>query len=394
MKAAYAIQPEDWDHSHMDEADAVRFGIYDTTDDGRHGAAGASFLAAYDSRPQAEYILGRLIEATGNRDDVGPQEAQAICLALNVLDPLGFRPEIGGGGSIFLSRYFDSGRYIWATGSEGQGVPALCDFLVCAYPPDDEGESVLDISNGPGQRGRLELRDAVAACVGYCEAGDPFAGRGGPNDGAYLYRVGGLFWTFRHVRYSHGVGWHLFERDGALCIRNDPEFARFRDDAEATEHVRKVAAGTINVFSARYRELCADAVKMMDTGQPDHEAQAAHAARSVELRDAMDALDWAHQTDAERHAFAAARLAFMTHHGFALNEATGYWRKANAAGSAEIGPSRFTGGHFDYVVDAGGLGTRGTARTLIGAVYDAEDEMNENGAGGAFAGPAETGGEG
>lgn len=385
MRPTFAIQPEDFMHSHMEEADALQFSIYDTTPDGRHGAGVASYVLALPTRAEAERIMATL-EAMTPYHDVTTHAVQMIAIAIMKLQPLGFGVEIGGGGSTFLSRYSDSGRYIWATCSGGGGgAPSPFDFAVCAYPPHDEGEAVLSIVDDPDDRSAptMELVDAVAACLGYADNAEPFAlfpacqplqpfswQDDGAGDGA-LYIAGGRKWLNWHQRLSGCAGWGLSERDGGLCIVHDPEFGRFRDEEDATDHVQRCADGRVTVFSDRYNQLCRHAVEMLIRGQPDLPAIDAHLLRSREL--------------AERANEPDGRAAFMAHHGFKPDDVRMCWRKANAAGWAEIKPE---GDGWGCVVDAGGLGTHSRAASLVGAVADAEEALNEGGAGGAYAAPA------
>lgn len=147
----YAIQPERADNpgAHVDEAEADRWTVYDMSN---MGAGPGAVLACY-SKAEAEAF----VDVTGR------------------LEPLGFAPEIGGGGMVFMSRYF--GAYgkpqwrIWLTGAEdGQGMPGGDDdYLLGVYAPSEDGMgSTLDIDSASG----FTLDQAAALAIAFA-AGPP-----------------------------------------------------------------------------------------------------------------------------------------------------------------------------------------------------------------------------
>lgn len=84
----------------------------------------------------------------------------------NLLENHDFQPEIVGGGSFMLSRYMESGAYIWITGSCGDGLPDQNDWLVVAYPADFDGDySTVVFEASSEQYGDIPLIDVVAAAI-------------------------------------------------------------------------------------------------------------------------------------------------------------------------------------------------------------------------------------
>jgi hypothetical protein len=52
---------------------------------------------------------------------------------MNILEHHGFEVEQGGGGCQLLSFYLPNGVFIWATCTDGGGLPEPDDFMVCTY---------------------------------------------------------------------------------------------------------------------------------------------------------------------------------------------------------------------------------------------------------------------
>lgn len=79
------------------------------------------------------------------------------------LKTLGFEEELGGGGCIFLSRYVESGAYVYVTGSDGADMPDASDWMIGYYPPGHDGEE-LDFlfSSDTGADRDKTLADAIA----------------------------------------------------------------------------------------------------------------------------------------------------------------------------------------------------------------------------------------
>lgn len=82
-------------------------------------------------------------------------------------ETIGLSREIGGGGSVFASRYWPTGWHIWATGEGGQGWPTEGDWRVCIYPAGHDGEALqFDIQSG----GEFALWPTLRAAVLICDA--------------------------------------------------------------------------------------------------------------------------------------------------------------------------------------------------------------------------------
>lgn len=79
---------------------------------------------------------------------------------------LGFEPEIGGGGALFLSRYWKGGAYVWVTDRGGLGLPQAHSWIVCAYPPEWDGESLQDHRTGGG----LSYVEALGRAISEAES--------------------------------------------------------------------------------------------------------------------------------------------------------------------------------------------------------------------------------
>jgi hypothetical protein len=84
----------------------------------------------------------------------------------NILENHDFQPEMVGGGSFMLSRYMESGAYIWITGSCGDGLPEENDWLVVAYPAAFDGDystTLFELSSS--DEGEASLFDAAQAAI-------------------------------------------------------------------------------------------------------------------------------------------------------------------------------------------------------------------------------------
>lgn len=209
------------------------------------------------------------------RDEPEPETAGERA-ARELLEGLGFSQEVGGGGSVFMSRYYDSGRYIWATGYQGSDMPATDDFLLCVYPAEECGESILDIDCDPEATERPSLQDAAAQAMALAAEGDPFDVPAYESDSAILYSFAGLEWTGRQQSIAIAAGWGISQAEGGgpLWIGADRENGRFGlgedADAEAARHVAfaiEHAERPDNVHSARYVELCRAAAAIVDSSK-------------------------------------------------------------------------------------------------------------------------------
>lgn len=82
--------------------------------------------------------------------------------AMAILTGLGFTPEIGGGGSVFMSIYRADGSHIWITETQGCDMPTESDWMIGVYPPDWDGEQInyLYCEDSP-----LSLFDAARAAM-------------------------------------------------------------------------------------------------------------------------------------------------------------------------------------------------------------------------------------
>lgn len=75
----------------------------------------------------------------------------------------GFQREIGGGGCVVLSRYFETGAFVWATCLDGGGLPETDNWMVCAYG-DDIGDIIFELRSDENESG-LTLEQAVDAAL-------------------------------------------------------------------------------------------------------------------------------------------------------------------------------------------------------------------------------------
>jgi hypothetical protein len=72
-------------------------------------------------------------------EEMGRRIAEAEIF--QVLGPLGFEWEVGGGGSLFLSYYAPSGAHVWITHGGGIGEPESDSWMLCAYPGEWDGDN-------------------------------------------------------------------------------------------------------------------------------------------------------------------------------------------------------------------------------------------------------------
>lgn len=87
----------------------------------------------------------------------------------NILKDYGFERETGGGGCVILSRYMESGGYVWATCIDGGGLPEQSDWLVCAY-----GDDIDNIIYQASSESKVTLEQAA---VNACDIAASFQGK-------------------------------------------------------------------------------------------------------------------------------------------------------------------------------------------------------------------------
>ena len=63
---------------------------------------------------------------------------------INILQEQGFEFETGGGGCQLLSRYIDGGGFVWATCTDGGGLPTQSNWHICTYG-DDIGDILFEL---------------------------------------------------------------------------------------------------------------------------------------------------------------------------------------------------------------------------------------------------------
>lgn len=85
---------------------------------------------------------------------------------------LGFELEIGGGGAPFLSIYFPCGEHIYATESEGMGMPTTDNWMICGYPAGWDGEQVDAFYSSDGG----SIADAVGKATAFANPATKKAG--------------------------------------------------------------------------------------------------------------------------------------------------------------------------------------------------------------------------
>jgi hypothetical protein len=73
--------------------------------------------------------------------------------------------EVGGGGCLLLSRYFDGGGFVWVTDRDGGGLPDFNDWLVVAYGADID-HILYERGSGQGD----SLSDAIVRAVAAAKA--------------------------------------------------------------------------------------------------------------------------------------------------------------------------------------------------------------------------------
>ena len=81
----------------------------------------------------------------------------------NILKDQGFEREIGGGGCVILSRYMESGAFIWATCLDGGGLPESDNWMICAYG-DDIGDIIFELRSDQNDDD-LSLTQVVALAL-------------------------------------------------------------------------------------------------------------------------------------------------------------------------------------------------------------------------------------
>jgi hypothetical protein len=74
---------------------------------------------------------------------------------INILEEQGFEFETGGGGCVILSRYLESGGFVWATCLDGGGLPETDNWHVCAYG-DDIGDIIASARSDDERDATLE----------------------------------------------------------------------------------------------------------------------------------------------------------------------------------------------------------------------------------------------
>lgn len=92
-------------------------------------------------------------------------------MIINHLMGLNFTPEIGGGGTPFLSRYLVNGTAIWATDEDGSGYPDDNSWLICVYAREGDTMSehlfARSSETNPGPAGAINaIRDAMTFAQG------------------------------------------------------------------------------------------------------------------------------------------------------------------------------------------------------------------------------------
>jgi len=100
----------------------------------------------------------------------------------NILDAQGFQFETGGGGCQLLSRYMESGAFVWATCLDGGGLPDESNWMVCAYG-DDIGDIIFEARSDDESGLTLERATAQALLIAsefrskfeLCRNGNPIA---------------------------------------------------------------------------------------------------------------------------------------------------------------------------------------------------------------------------
>lgn len=216
------------------------------------------------------------------------EETEAERAGRSILEPLGFRDEMGGGGSVHLSRYMPNGRYIWATASDGCGLPEPGDFCLCAYEAESDMDILLDVRRGPDDRQplALSLQEAAAACLAVAEI-DPRP------MGTLFSLLPDHVWTHADQRAAQSNGWELNEcGDGQIVIVADTDGSAFtgeRMHVEAFEHVTSYAEAM--PAATPYHELCQRALALV---------QASEAAVAAEFfRDAVAAVADVAETDVQ-----------------------------------------------------------------------------------------------
>jgi hypothetical protein len=89
--------------------------------------------------------------------------SEAECEAVRFAKRNGFGDEVGGGGAVFLSRYFVDGSHVYITDGDGSGLPTNESFCVCYYPPNWDGEPVpYDVRQDSGKTLREAIEGALA----------------------------------------------------------------------------------------------------------------------------------------------------------------------------------------------------------------------------------------
>ena len=75
----------------------------------------------------------------------------------------GFEFETGGGGCQLLSRYMESGAFVWATCLDGGGLPETDNWMICAYG-DDIGDILFELRSDQNESGLTLDQAALKAC--------------------------------------------------------------------------------------------------------------------------------------------------------------------------------------------------------------------------------------
>lgn len=125
----------------------------------------------------------------------------------------GFENEVGGGGCVFLSRYFPNGAAIWVTGEGGPSMPSDDDWLMCVYGrrPDGDMSDAL-FSSASGDVGFPDFNRSLHSVITFAHGLDAAQGMETAQSAA------------APVIYVEVSAWA--ERDGAVHIVNEkPETA-------------------------------------------------------------------------------------------------------------------------------------------------------------------------
>lgn len=101
-------------------------------------------------------------------------------MIIETLKMSGFGEEVGGGGCLFLSRYFPNGAAIWATPCEGSGMPTDDDWLMGVYgrDGDDMGDLLWSVSSD--EVSKPEFAASLHSVITFAHGVDMALGMGSP----------------------------------------------------------------------------------------------------------------------------------------------------------------------------------------------------------------------